>query len=218
MDYSPVWISLKVTIPVVFAVGIIGTILGYILHRYDFFGKWIIEKLLLLPLVLPPIVLGFYLIPVLGRNGLPKYLGIPNMVFTLLGGIIAVSIVCLPMMIKTARSTFDMMPREFVDVSYTLGKSRFYTFFHVTLPLCLPGLVSGLMLSMARAIGEFGASLMILGNIPGQTTTMPLAVWFLFTAGREEEAFKLVLILTGVSLLLIWLAEAVSKKGAGYSR
>jgi molybdate transport system permease protein len=198
---------------VVLAVGVVGTFLGYLLHCFDFPGKTIIEKLLLLPLVLPPIVLGFYLIPVLGRNGLPQYLGIPNLVFTLLGGGIAVSIVCLPMMIKTAKSTFDMMPQEFLEVSYTLGKGRVYTFFHVTMPLCLPGLLSGLMLSMARALGEFGASLMILGNIPGQTTTMPLAVWFLFSAGREEEAFKLVLILTGLSIALIWLAESISKRG-----
>lgn len=211
MDYAPILISIKVAIPAMILSGIFGTALGYIFHRYKFFGKSLIEQLLMLPLVIPPIVTGFYLVMFLGRRGLPGLIGIPNLVFTIPGGIIAVTVVCLPLMIKSAKATFDMMPREYVEISYTLGKSRLYTFLHVTLPICGPGILAGLMLSLARAMGEFGASLMVLGNIPGHTTTMPIAIWSDFTAGRESQALTLVIILTVLSVLMMLFAEFISK-------
>lgn len=211
MDLTPVLISVKIAIPAMALSGIFGTALGYVFHRYSFRGKTLLEQLFMLPLVIPPIVIGFYLVMVLGRRGLPSLLGLPNLVFTIPGGIIAVTIVCLPLMIRSAKATFEMMPREYVEISYTLGKSRIHTFLHVTLPICGPGILAGLMLSLARAMGEFGASLMILGNIPGYTTSMPIAIWTHFTAGREADAFNLVIILTLISVAMMLVAEAVSR-------
>lgn len=213
---SSLSISLRVCLPAMVIVGIFGTALGYALHRYDFRGKWILEQFLMLPMVIPPIVLGFYLVYFLGSRGVPGLFGLPGLIFTIPGGIVAISVVCMPLMMKSAKATFDMMPREYKEISYTLGKGRLETFFRVTLPICGPGIFAGLVMTLARALGEFGASLMILGNIPGRTATMPIAIWNLFCNGHEDEAFRLVLLLTGVSVILLVTAEAVQRRASAY--
>jgi molybdate transport system permease protein len=173
-----------------------------------------------LPLVLPPTVTGYYLIVLFGRHGL-----IGERLYTLTGwtiaftwqaAVIAAVVLALPLMVLSARAAIESINPQFEIAAYTLGKSRAATFFLITLPLARRGILAGIVLSFTRALGEFGATFMLAGNIPGRTQTMPLAIYEAVISGDNHRAQILALILTGISLIAVYLTNKLSKGAIRY--
>ncbi|CAA9379020.1 MAG: Molybdenum ABC transporter permease protein ModB [uncultured Pyrinomonadaceae bacterium] len=214
-----IWESFKLSLLVVtFAtaiVGVLGLAFAFLLAKRDFWGKELLDACLTMPLVLPPTVTGYYLIVLLGRRGLIGEFLYETIgwtfVFTWQGAVIAAVVVALPLMIKAARASIESVNPDYETASYTLGKSELETFFRITLPLARRGIIAGLVLSFARALGEFGATLMIAGNIPGRTQTMPLAIYEAVASGDDRRAQILALILTAISILAVYLTNKISR-------
>lgn len=188
----------------------LGIPLAYLLARKRFPGRTLVDLLVTLPLVLPPTVTGYYLIVLLGRRG---WLGGPlyaltgwSVTFTWYAAVIAATVMAFPLLVRTARAAIESVDRDLVRAAFTLGRSEWRTALEVTLPLARKGILAGLVLAFARALGEFGATLMLAGNIPGRTTTVPLAIYTAVQTGESGEAFVLVAVLTLVSCAVIWLA------------
>jgi molybdate transport system permease protein len=186
---------------------VVGIPLAWLLARRR---SWITEVLAaasLLPLVLPPTVVGYYLLTALGRNSgfgrfLEDDLGI-RLVFTWQGAGIAAAVMALPLLVMTARPAFESVDPDLERVALTLGRSRLAVFFTITLPLASPGVLAGVALTFARAMGEFGATLMVAGSIPGRTRTMPLAVYDAVQSGDMALANTLALVLTLTSMAML---------------
>jgi molybdate transport system permease protein len=169
-----------------------------------------------LPLVLPPTVTGYYLIILFGRNG---FIGKQiyawtgwSIMFTWYAAVLASFVVALPLMIKTTRAAIESVDKDLINASYTLGHSEFETTLRVILPLAKKGIIAGAVLSFARALGEFGATLMLAGNISGKTDTMPLAIYSLAGSGEWSQANGMVILLTLVSGLFLYIANRYSKR------
>jgi molybdate transport system permease protein len=204
-------LSLLVTFVATFVVALCGIALAFILAKRKFRGRELLDALVTLPLVLPPTVTGYYLIVLLGRRGvIGSYiyeLTGWSVTFTWWAAVIAAAIMALPLMVKSARAAIESVNPQYEVASYTLGKSELETFFRITLPLASRGIFAGVVLSFARALGEFGATLMLAGNIPGRTQTMPLAIYEAVVAGEYRQAQILALILTAVSVAAIYLTN-----------
>jgi molybdate transport system permease protein len=215
MDYSPLVLSLWVSIFATSIIAVLGTLIAYVLARKRFFGKTMLDAFTTLPMILPPTVTGYYLIILLGKNGIIgnyiyKQTGW-SIMFTWQAAVIAATIVAIPIMIKSAKAAIQSVDIEYEKAAFTLGKTETQTFFLVTLPLAKKGLIAGLILSFARALGEFGATIMVAGNIPGKTSTMPLAIYSAFLSGEDELATMLVIILTAISLAVIYITTKISR-------
>ncbi|HKP73810.1 MAG TPA: molybdate ABC transporter permease subunit [Pyrinomonadaceae bacterium] len=214
-----IWASFKLSLLVVTAatvvVAVVGIVAAFVLAKRNFPGKELLDAVLTLPLVLPPTVTGYYLIVLLGRRGvLGSYvynLTGWSVAFTWQAAAIAATVLALPLMVKAARAAIESVNPQYEIASYTLGKSELETFFRVTLPLARRGILAGVILSFARALGEFGATLMIAGNIPGRTQTMPLAIYDAVVSGDETRARTLALILTSFSVAAIYLTNKLSR-------
>ncbi len=214
-----IWSALKLSLLVVslatLIVGVVGLFIAFFLAKREFRGKELLDAVLTLPLVLPPTVTGYYLIVLLGRRGLiGKFiydLTGWTVVFNWWGAVVAAVVVALPLMIKAARASIESVNPQYEIASFTLGKSELETFLRVTLPLARRGILAGLILSFARALGEFGATLMIAGNIPGKTQTMPLAIYEAVSAGDDQRAQLLALVLTLVSLVAVYLTNKLGR-------
>ncbi len=209
-------LSLQVAAVATVFIVLIGTSVAYFLARKDFRGKELLDILLTLPLVLPPTVTGYYLILLAGRNGwVGKYIfhwtGW-NIMFTWYAAVLASFVVALPLMLKTTRAAIESVDPNLVNISYTLGHGELKTFFKVILPLSRRGMVAGTILSFARAMGEFGATLMVAGNIPGRTDTMPIAIYTSASSGDWSKANIMVIFFTLVSGAFLYVASKLSKK------
>lgn len=211
-EWNAVVTSLKVATASValglpFAVG-----LGYFLARWRSAGKWIVETAVNLPLVLPPVVTGYLLLLLMGRNGhlgrlLDEFLGW-RVVFTWYAAVAAGAIVSFPLMVRTIRVSFRSVDTRLEEAARSLGRSRLSTFYRVSLPLALRGIVAGSVLGFARTLGEFGATIMVAGNIPGQTQTIPTAIYSLVQSpGGWDRSWPLLL----VSILLACVTLAASE-------
>lgn len=196
---------------------VIGLPLAWFLARRRFWGREVLVAVATLPLVLPPSVLGYYLLTAMGRNSafgrfLEDELGI-QLVFTWQGAGVAAAVVALPLLVRSAQAAFETIDPELEKVGLTLGRSPLAVFFTVTLPLASRGVLAGVALAFARALGEFGATLMVAGNIPGRTQTMPLAVYDAVQAGDMGMANTLALVLTLSSMMTLalfgWATRAV---------
>lgn len=211
MDLFPLYLTIKVSIIATSFVAVVGTAIAYLMARRDFPCKNFLDTLILLPLVLPPTVTGYYLIVLFGKTGMiGKYIYSFtgwSIAFTWQAAVLASVIVSMPFMIKTARAAIESVDIELENVAFTLGKSEWKTLQLVTLPISKKGILAGIVLSFARATGEFGATLMIAGNIPGKTNTMPIAIYDAVSAGEFGTANQLVLILTFVSILILYLTN-----------
>jgi molybdate transport system permease protein len=190
---------------------LVGTGMAYLLARKSFRGKEILDILLTLPLVLPPTVIGYYLIILMGRNGLIgstlyHWTGW-SIVFTWYAAVLASFVVSLPLMIKTTRAAIESVDKSLISASYTLGHGELTTALKVILPLSKKGIIAGTVLAFARAMGEFGATLMVAGNIPGKTDTMPHAIYTSASGGDWAKANLLVLFFTLISGLFIYIAN-----------
>lgn len=208
-------LSLLVVSIATIVISVAGTALGFLLAKRMFRGKDLLDAILTLPMVLPPTVTGYYLILFFGKRGL---LGEPlyaltgwTVTFTWFAAVIASTVVALPLMVKSARAAIESVDPDYEIASCIMGKSEFETFFRVTLPLAGRGILAGVILSFARAFGEFGATLMLAGNIPGRTQTMPLAIYEAVVSGEDERAKWLALILTGISITVIYLTNRLSR-------
>jgi molybdate transport system permease protein len=209
-------LSLQVSLTATFFIVLAGIPIAYFLARRNFKGKEFIDMLFTLPLVLPPTVTGYYLIILFGRRGtlgklLYEWTGWSPM-FTWYGAVLASFVVALPLMIKTGRAAMESVDRTLINASYTLGRSEWETVVKVIIPLAKKGIMAGTVLSFARAMGEFGATLMIAGNIPGKTDTMPLSIYTLAGSGEWSKAHLMVLFLTLLSGFFLYLANHYNRK------
>lgn len=210
MNYSPLILSLKIASISTIFVFIIGLFVSRFLARRDFFGKSIIESIILLPLVLPPTVVGFGLLMLFGKNGLIGKVLLDwfdfQIVFTWIGAVIAAIVVSFPLMYQSASAAFQNYDRNLENAARTMGASKWRIFWTISLPLAWPGLLAGLVLSFARGLGEFGATLMIAGYIPNQTDTIPIAIYFAVESGQTDIAkfWVMIIIALGFSAIM-WL-------------
>jgi molybdate transport system permease protein len=210
MNYSPLILSFKtaaIATPIVF---IAGVVLARLIGRNSFRGKSIIESIILLPLVLPPTVVGFGLLYLFGKNGIIGRLLLDlfdfQIVFTWYGVIIAAVVVSFPLMYQSAAAAFQQYDQNIENAAYTMGASKWRVFWTISFPLAWPGLLAGLVLSFARALGEFGATLMIAGYIPNVTDTIPLAIYFAVESGNMELAKFWVIIIVSLGFCaILWL-------------
>ncbi|NHC34744.1 molybdate ABC transporter permease subunit [Scytonema millei] len=202
-DISPLWISLKTSLIATTITFFLGIIAAYWMLGYR--GKWrsIIEGIFILPLILPPTVVGFLLLVLFGKYGiLGQFLAAFNLniVFTWYAAVITATVVAFPLMYKTTLGAFEQIDANLIRVARTLGASEWTVFWRVSFPLAIPGIISGATLAFARALGEFGATLMLAGNIPGQTQTIPMAIYFSVEGGSMQEAWGWVLVIIMISL------------------
>ncbi|MGZ8288509.1 MAG: molybdate ABC transporter permease subunit [Telluria sp.] len=207
--WPALWLSLKVAAWATAIDLVAGVAVGYALARLRFRGRDLLDSLLTLPMVMPPTVLGYYLLVVVGRNGvvgawLYEHFGI-NLIFTWQGAVIAASIVAFPLVFKPARAAFEAVDSQLEQAARVLGVSEMGVFFRITLPLAARGILAGVLLAFARALGEFGATLMVAGSIPGKTQTLSIAVYEAVQAGQDDVANVLVLV-TSVLCISVLLA------------
>ena len=214
-DWFPVFLSLRVAVIALVIVTLAGLPLSRLMARREFYGKEFIEAAITLPLVLPPSVIGYGLLMLIGKNGLLgsllSQIGI-QILFTWWAAVLASTVVALPLMYQSARAAFESVDVNFEKAARTLGAGELRVFCTITLPLAWPGIMAGLVLSFARALGEFGATLMVAGNIPGQTQTIPLAIYFAVDAGDSATAKTLVAIITVFSFIVIFLVNRWSRR------
>jgi len=207
VDWSPLWLSLRVATLATLAAAAAGILIGYLLAEGRFRGRSALESLLTLPLILPPTVLGYYLLVALGRQStlgalFERVTGMP-LVFTWQGAVVAATIPALPYVIRTARASFEGIETSVREAARIDGASRLQQFWRIALPLARRGITAGVTLAFARALGEFGATLMVAGNIPGRTQTMPIAIYDAVSAGRWEAATLMVLVLSAVAVVVL---------------
>jgi molybdate transport system permease protein len=211
-------LSLQVAVAATALNALVGIPIAYVLARRRFWGKSVVDVLVTLPLVLPPTVIGYYLIVLLGRRG---YLGAPlyeatgwTVVFTWYAAVVAATVMALPLLVRTVRAAIESVDRDLERAAYTLGRSELRTVLEVTLPLARNGILAGLVLAFARALGEFGATLMLAGNVPGRTQTVPLSIYTAVQTGESGEALGLVVVLTGLSCLVLIVANRLGARMA----
>lgn len=204
---SALWLSVKVSVVATALNAVIGIPLAYVMARRRFWGRAAVDVLVTLPLVLPPTVTGYYLILLLGRRGL---LGAPlyaatgwSVAFTWYAAVIAATVMALPLLVRTARVAIESVDQNLERAAFTLGRAEWRTALEVTLPLARNGILAGLVLAFARALGEFGATLMLAGNIPGKTQTLPLSIYTAVQTGEAGQAMTLVAMLTLLSCVVV---------------
>ncbi|MFZ6779237.1 molybdate ABC transporter permease subunit [Undibacterium sp. Ji83W] len=211
---NPAWTALLLSLKVAGWATLLNLILGigvgYLLARKRFPGRDLLDTLLTLPMVMPPTVLGYYLLVLLGRRSalgawLQDHFGF-SFIFTWQGAVIAAAIVAFPLVFKPARAAFEAVDGQLEQAARVLGVSEMAVFFRVTLPLAWRGILAGVLLAFARALGEFGATLMVAGSIPGKTQTLSIAVYEAVQAGQDDVANTLVLLTSAVCIAVLLLA------------
>jgi molybdate transport system permease protein len=215
---TAVWLSARVAVAATVLNALLGIPLAYLLARRRFWGRGLVDLLVTLPLVLPPTVTGYYLIVLLGRRGL---LGAPlydatgwTVAFTWYAAVIAATVMAFPLLVRTARAAIESVDRDLERAAYTLGRSEWQTALTVTLPLARNGILAGLVLAFARALGEFGATLMLAGNIPGKTATVPLAIYTAVQTGETSQVLVLVGLLTVLSCAVLVVAGRLGARAS----
>lgn len=215
---EPAWIALRLSLKVALWATLIdlvlGVALGYLLARKRFPGRELLDALLTLPMVMPPTVLGYYLLVVIGREGvlgswLRETFGI-NLIFTWQAAVIAAAVVAFPLVLKGARAAFESVDGQLEQAALVLGIPPFGVFLRVTLPLAWRGVLGGTLLAFARSMGEFGATLMVAGSIPGKTQTLSIAVYEAVQAGQDDSANLLVVITSVVCVAVLIAANKLT--------
>src|ERR1700678_677748 len=225
MEWSPLWISLATSVTATICTFVLGLAAAVWRERRSGLATALVGRIFLLPLVLPPPVVGFILLLLFGRNGplggLLRRLGM-MIVFAWPATVVAATVVAFPLMYLTARAALEQVDPNFLQAARTLGASEWRVFREIALPLAWPGILAGTILSFARALGEFGATLMIAGNIPGKTETIPIAIYFAVEADDIHRALAWCGADVGISLVLLaglyfWTRQQASvRAGWGY--
>lgn len=218
-ELNALLLSLKVAFFTVLWLLPIGMAFAWLLARKNFIGKNVLDSLIHLPLVLPPVVVGYLLLLIMGRQGvlgywLEQHLGLVFS-FSWRGAVLACIIVSLPLMVRAIRLSIESVDPKLELAARTLGATPFKVFYTITFPLALPGIITGMMLSFARSLGEFGATISFVSNIPNQTQTIPLAMFnFIETPGAEFQAARLCIISIVIALCSLFISEWLSKKAS----
>ncbi len=206
MNLLPLWISLKTAVSATLLAFILGITAAKFMSVYRGRFKGVLDGVLILPLVLPPTVVGFLLLVLFGRHGplgqLLSSLG-TSVIFSWSATVIAATVVAFPLMYRTTLGAFEQVDPNLLDAARTMGVPERSIFTGITIPLAWPGIAAGTILAFARALGEFGATLMLAGNIPGKTQTIPLAIFFLVESGQRTKAAVWVMIIIIISLVTI---------------
>ena len=215
-EINALLLSIKIGILSTILILVPGIFMGWVLAKKNFFGKTIVDSLIHLPLVIPPIGIGYILLIIFGKN---SFLGNflfenfnINLSFSWIGAALACSIMSFPLMVRPIRVLMEAQDKKLDEAAKTLGASELKIFLSITLPLAYPGILAGLVLSFARSIGEFGATIAFVGNIPGETQTLPLALWTLIeTSNSNNEIIRLGLISVSLSLLALLISTSIEK-------
>lgn len=211
MDLFPVWLSIRVSVTATVLTLMVGIPASWLLARRRFPGRDLLEALVVLPLVLPPTVLGYYLLVVIGSRGpIGRLLGAAgvDLAFTWRAAVLAATVGSLPLLIKSAQAGFELVDRQLESAARTLGRGEWNIFWTVTLPLAWRSVLAGTVLAFCRALGDFGITLMVAGNIPGKTQTLALAIYDNVQANQMHDANVLALIAVGlVAVLLLGLGR-----------
>jgi len=205
-DLSPLWISLKVSLLATAITFGLGTAVAYKMYCYRGKGRSLIEGILIAPLILPPTVIGFVLLILLGKNGVLGQILAQwhlRVVFTRYAAVLASVIVSFPLMYRAALGAFEQIDSLILDAARLDGASEIEVFWCIAMPLAISGILAGTVLTFSRALGEFGATLMLAGNIPGQTQTMPMAIYFAIESGAIQEGWFWTTIVVCISLVSI---------------
>lgn len=210
-DLDPLWLSLRVAAVATLFALVAGTLLGWVVARTRLPGRALLEAVCMLPLVLPPTVIGLGLLLLMGRQGplgawLREHFDY-SLIFHWHGAALAAAVVALPLVLKGAATAFAGVDRELEAAARTLNQPHWSVFLRVTLPLAAPGLLAGTLLAFARAMGEFGASLMLAGSIPGHTQTAAMAVYDAVQAGHDALALQLALAISALSVAILLVAN-----------
>ncbi|TGM95802.1 molybdate ABC transporter permease subunit [Leptospira yasudae] len=220
LDWETIRYPIVLTLSVSLFSTLIATVLGvttaYLLSKFRFFGKEFLDALLTLPLVLPPTVLGYYLLVLFGRYGVIGSFLLESFGFSVLfhwsGAVIASILVSFPLVYRSAVASLEELDPDYEDTAKTLGKGNFAIFWEVILPLTWRGILAGAMLAYARGMGEFGATLMIAGNIPKRTQTLSLAIYDAVQSGNDQVAFYLVILTSILSVLILTVSTRIFRK------
>jgi len=204
VSWKPLLLTLQVVALASLFIVVIGLAFAWLLARYQFTGKPLLEILVLIPLVIPPSVLGYYLLQLFGREGLFATVFHIDVLFTWQAAVIASVIVGLPLMIQPARAGLEDVDRKLEDAARVDGAGNLQVMRFITLPLARRSILAGVILGSARAMGEFGVTLMIAGNIPGRTQTLSLAIYDAVQTRQYDDANLMVLVLTALALVYIW--------------
>lgn len=215
IDWFPFWLSLKVAGAATIISFVFGLIISYVLAKYNFVGKDWIDAIVTLPIVLPPTVLGYYLLVLMGRKSfigilINRIFGI-DLIFTWRAAVIAACLVSIPLLIKSSRAAIESVDVNLEKAARTLGLSEVKILFKVTLPLAWRGILAGILLSFGRALGDFGATLMVAGNIPGKTQTMPIAIYDAVQSGNYKMANVLTILISVAAILIMVIGAKLSK-------
>lgn len=216
IDWFPLWLSLRVAAVATILVLTLGTLLAYLLSHKEFRGKHLLDTAVTLPLVLPPTVLGYYLLVVIGRSSpfghlYESLVGHP-LVFTWQAAVIAAFLHSAPIYVKAAKAVIESVDYRYEWAARSLGASEWRTFWRITLPLARRGLISLATLSFARSLGDFGATIMVAGNIPGRTQTLSVAIYDAVESGNGLLARILVLVVSFTAIALLWPAAYLSRE------
>ncbi|ADY54834.1 molybdate ABC transporter, inner membrane subunit [Syntrophobotulus glycolicus DSM 8271] len=207
-DLSPLWISARTAFTATFLTFFLGIAAAWFVARNKGKFKGLIDSVLTLPMVLPPTVVGFFLLVLLGKKGpfgdLLRALDI-QIIFSWTAAVIAAAVVSFPLMYKTARGAFELIDENLLHAARTLGLTEWKIFWRIAVPLSWPGIAAGTVLAFARSLGEFGATLMVAGNIPGKTQTIPVAIFFEAEGGEMTKALVWVILIFAVSLFVMTL-------------
>jgi molybdate transport system permease protein len=211
VDWFPLGLSLKVALVATLGAMVVGVGLAWIFSRFRFPGRTVLEAVFMLPLVLPPTVIGYAILVLAGRrSALGSWLDERfdyTIIFSWHGAVVASAVVALPLVMKSAGAAFAGVDRTLEAAASTLGQSRLSVFLRITLPLAWPGILAGALLAFARAIGEFGASLMVAGSIPKQTQTLSMAIYDSVQAGQDDLALLLVIVTSLMSIGVLVIAN-----------
>lgn len=214
-ELSPLWISIKTSITATFIVFFIGIAAAWFMASYKGRARGVLDGILTLPMVLPPTVVGFILLMIIGKNfpigKLLSGFGI-NLIFTWVATVIAATVVAFPLMYRTCVGAFRQIDVNVINAARTLGVSEWKIFWKVAVPLAWPGIAAGTVLAFARALGEFGATIMVAGSIPGKTQTIPIAIYFAVVAGETGNAIKWVILIFIISLTVMIASDKWAEK------
>ena len=206
-----VWFTARVAALSTVLILPLGVALAWLLARHDWRGKSVVETLVALPLVMPPVATGLILLKLLGRRGpLGGFLHERfdfDIVFTWRGVVVATAVMSFPLLVRAARIAFQEVNPRLEQIAATLGASHLRVFFTITLPLAARGIVAGALLAFSRALGEFGATILVAGNIPGKTQTVSLSIYNLVQLGHDAEAFRLLMVSVVIAFVVVWGSE-----------
>src|SRR5450432_3634687 len=193
-DWEIVWLTVRTAALASALILPFGVAAAWLLARKRWFGKSVVETIIALPLVMPPVATGLILLKLVGRRGPiggPLYRAGFEIVFTWRAVVLAMMVMSFPLLVRAARIAFEEVPARYEQIARTLGANERRVFFTITLPLAIRGVISGLLLAFARSLGEFGATILVAGNIPGQTSTVAVSIYNLVQLGKDDDAFRL---------------------------